>query len=83
LRARRFDELDIENVAEEIEALGRSDKRQFRRRIAEIIQHKLKLFLLPGGGIGGKMSADGTSLLPSNKPGLRACLTKAPACGRC
>jgi len=48
LRAGRFSEVDIENVAEEIESLGRSDKRQLKNRIAEIIEHKLKLYLLTG-----------------------------------
>ena len=48
LRAGRFDEVDIENVAEEIESLSRSDKRQLKNRITEIIEHKLKLFLLTG-----------------------------------
>ena len=49
LRAGQFSEVDIENVAEEIESLGRSDKRQLKNRVVEIIEHKLKLFLLVGG----------------------------------
>jgi Domain of unknown function DUF29 len=48
LREGRFDEVDVGNIAEEIESLGRSDKRQLGRRIAEIIEHKLKLDLLSG-----------------------------------
>jgi hypothetical protein len=43
LRAHRFDEVDIENVAEEIESLGRSDKRELRSCVEEIIEHLLKL----------------------------------------
>ena len=34
---------DWENVAEEIESLGRSDRRELRSRIASIIEHLLKL----------------------------------------
>jgi hypothetical protein len=47
LRAGRFDEVDIENVAGEIESLGKSDQRELRSRITEIIEHLLKLSLLP------------------------------------
>ena len=48
LRERRFDEVDVENVAEEIESLGRSDKQQLENRIIEIIEHLLKLDLMTG-----------------------------------
>lgn len=43
LRAGRFHALDIENVAEEIESLSRSDKREISSRLATIIEHLLKL----------------------------------------
>ena len=43
LRAGRFGALDIENVAEEIESLSRSDKREVVSRLATIIEHLLKL----------------------------------------
>ena len=36
-------DLDIENIAEEIDSLGRSDYRQLRSRIEEICIHLLKL----------------------------------------
>ncbi|MBV8094777.1 MAG: DUF29 domain-containing protein [Acetobacteraceae bacterium] len=35
--------LDWENLAEEIESLGRSERRELRSRIARIIEHLLKL----------------------------------------
>src|SRR5688572_3622093 len=35
--------LDWENLAEEIESLGRSDRRELRSRITTIIEHLLKL----------------------------------------
>lgn len=38
-------DLDIENILEEVESLGRSDYRQLRSRIEEICIHLLKLHL--------------------------------------
>src|ERR1041385_4763764 len=48
LRAGRFDELDIENVAEEIESLGKSQRHELRSRIMQILEHMLKLELVTG-----------------------------------
>lgn len=45
LRAGRFDLVDIDNVAEEIEALSRSDKRCIANRMATVMEHLLKLAL--------------------------------------
>lgn len=42
LRDKKMDELDFENVIEEIEALGRSEKHQLVNRLALIISHLLK-----------------------------------------
>ncbi|MBP2227023.1 hypothetical protein J2847_000290 [Azospirillum agricola] len=39
--------LDWENLAEEIESMGRSDKREVVSRLARIIEHLLKLELSP------------------------------------
>jgi len=39
--------VDWENVAEEIESLGRSDARELRSRIATIVEHLLKLEFAP------------------------------------
>jgi hypothetical protein len=39
--------VDWENVAEEIESMGRSDVRELRQRIATIIEHLLKLEFSP------------------------------------
>ena len=47
IRDGRWTDLDVENVAEEIESLGRSDKRQLRSRLTVIITHLLKLHLQP------------------------------------
>lgn len=42
IRAGKFDRIDLENVAEEIESLGKSDKRQIRSRLQVLILHLLK-----------------------------------------
>lgn len=42
LRAGRLSELDIENLAEEIESMGRSEKRELVSRLEVLIMHLLK-----------------------------------------
>ena len=42
LRERRFEELDIENIAEEIEDVGKSEQRELASRMAVLLAHLLK-----------------------------------------
>jgi len=42
LRNRKLSEIDFENIAEEIESLGRKDKRTLRSQLERLIQHLLK-----------------------------------------
>lgn len=42
LRAGRFAELDIEHIAEEIEDVGKSEKRELASRMAVLLAHLLK-----------------------------------------
>jgi len=42
LRQRKFSELDVENMAEELEGMARSDKRQLINRFAVLLAHLLK-----------------------------------------
>jgi hypothetical protein len=42
MRAGKLSEIDVENVAEEIESMGRSDKRELINRLAVLIAHLLK-----------------------------------------
>jgi len=42
IRQRRFSELDVEDVAEELEGMARSDKRQLINRFAVLLAHLLK-----------------------------------------
>ena len=47
LRARRFDELDLENLIEEVEDLSRQERRSVESYAETIIEHLLKLALSP------------------------------------
>ena len=42
VRAGRFDEVDIENIAEELETLGRSEARELKSRYRTLLLHLLK-----------------------------------------
>jgi hypothetical protein len=42
LRQRKFSELDVEKIAEELEGMARSDKRQLLNRFAVLLSHLLK-----------------------------------------
>ena len=42
LRAGRLTEADIENIAEEIESMGRSEKRELVNRLTVLLLHLLK-----------------------------------------
>ena len=47
LRSGRFDELDIESVAEEIESLGNRDRKAVRSQLQRLMMHKIKQILQP------------------------------------
>ncbi|MBC8120692.1 MAG: DUF29 domain-containing protein [Gemmatimonadaceae bacterium] len=42
IRARKWEELDIENLAEEIESLGKQQRQEVRSRLVVLIGHLLK-----------------------------------------
>ncbi|MDX2242146.1 MAG: DUF29 domain-containing protein [Leptolyngbyaceae cyanobacterium bins.302] len=42
LKARQFDQLDLDNLIDEVEALSRSDKRELRNRLRVLLSHLLK-----------------------------------------
>ena len=48
LRERRFADLDLDAVVEEIESLGRSQKHEVGSRVLRILEHLLKLDLATG-----------------------------------
>jgi hypothetical protein len=47
LRARQFTALDFDNLAEEIEALSRSQRREFKSRFTVLLMHLLKWHYQP------------------------------------
>src|SRR5260370_802145 len=47
LRAGRLEELDLENVAEEIESLGKSEHAAARSQIKRLLMHKIKQIIQP------------------------------------
>jgi hypothetical protein len=47
LRAGRFDEVDIENVAEEIASLGRAERKAVRSQLQRLMMHKIKQQIQP------------------------------------
>ena len=53
LREGRLDALDRENLAEEIESLGRSDRREIESRLRVLLAHLLKWRLQPEQRKGG------------------------------
>jgi len=42
LKTKQLDELDLENLIEEIEAMGRSEKRTLKSNLVRVFQHLLK-----------------------------------------
>ncbi len=42
LRARRFSEIDLENIAEEIESVGKSERRTLESHLSRLMTHLLK-----------------------------------------
>lgn len=42
IRAGRFDQLDLEHIADEIEDVGKSEKRELASRVAVLLAHLLK-----------------------------------------
>ncbi|MEB3122721.1 MAG: DUF29 domain-containing protein, partial [Snowella sp.] len=39
LKAKNFDELDLDNLIEEIETLGRSEKKELKSRLLVLFEH--------------------------------------------
>ncbi|MEA5616247.1 DUF29 domain-containing protein [Cronbergia sp. UHCC 0137] len=42
LKAKRFEQLDLQNLIEEIESLGRNQKKELKRRLLVLLEHLLK-----------------------------------------
>ena len=84
LRAGRLSEADIENIAEEIESVGRSEKRELESRLRVLLMHLLKWQFQPERRSGSWRATietqriDATKLLSEN-PSLKATLHETTA----
>jgi hypothetical protein len=85
LRAGRFDEVDIENVAEEIESLSRSQHAAVRSFLKILLLHKIKQIIQPErDGVSWRVSIENARQAlqdeleesPSLRPYLRENLQK-------
>jgi hypothetical protein len=48
LRERRFDDLDLDNLVDEVQSVGSSEKREIRNRLKVLLTHLLKWKFQPG-----------------------------------
>ena len=74
LREGQFSQLDIEHIAEEIEDVGKSEKRELRNRMAVLLAHLLKWQYQPG--------FQGNSwrrTIREQRRGVLACLKETPS----
>ena len=69
LRAGRLTEADIENIAEEIDSMGRSEKRELINRLAVLLVASAEV-AIPAGTTRQQLAADhrGTTLSPGGSP---------------
>ncbi len=74
LRAGRFAVADIENIAEEIESMGRGEKRELVNRLTILLMHLLKWQFQPGF-----RSASGSSSIREQRIRLRSHLQDNPS----
>jgi hypothetical protein len=78
IRAGKFDRIDIENIAEELETLGRSEARELESRYAVLLAHLLKWRYQPrlrGPSWRRSITRERTKEIPKHlaaNPGLRA-----------
>jgi hypothetical protein len=53
LRERRWDDLDLENLIDEVETVGRSNKKEIESRLVILVAHLLKWKFQPGARSSG------------------------------
>lgn len=78
IRNKRFDLLDLEHIAEEIEDVGRSEQRELASRMAVLLQHLLKWQYQP--------ARQGTSwqlTIKNQRERLQQRLKKTPSLKKC
>ena len=73
LRAGRFDLLDIEHIAEEIEDVGKSEQRELANRMALLLAHLLKWQFQPG-----RQTASWQRTINEQRKSIKKRLSKSP-----
>ncbi len=74
LRTGQLDQLDLENLAEEVEALGRQERRELRHRLAVLVGHLLKWQYQPA-----KRSRSWQSTLKVQRQEMRRLIQENPS----
>lgn len=74
LRAGRFDQLDIEHIAEEIEDVGKSEQRELASRMATLLAHLLKWEFQPE-----RRGASWQRTIKAQRDGIGRRLKKTPS----
>ena len=77
LRARRFDELDIDNIAEEIESLGKSNRLALHSQMRRLLIHQIKRRIQPK-----KETASWRRSILDSQHRIIALLSDSPSLGR-
>jgi phage gp29-like protein len=77
LRARRGDAIDWDNLAEEIESVGRRDRRELGSRLKVILLHQLKWQFQPG-----RRGSSWRSSLRAERQEIDALLKQSPSLRR-
>lgn len=77
LRERRFEQIDIEHLAEEVEAMGRSQKHEVRSRLRVLLVHLLKWKHQPR-----RRSAGWQSTMTTQRTELRDLFEQSPSLRR-
>ncbi len=77
LLERRFDEIDIESLAEEVQAMAARDRRELESRLAVILLHLLKWKCQPE-----KRSGSWDSTILTQRADLRRLLRQSPSLKR-
>ncbi len=69
-----LDALDLENIAEELEGMARSDRREIRNRLTVLLIHLLKCLVRPG-----KRSASWLGTIAEQRDGIAVLLEDSPS----
>jgi hypothetical protein len=73
IRAGRFDLLDIDHIAEEIEDVGKSEQRELANRMALLLAHLLKWEYQPG-----RQTASWQRTITEQRKGIKKRLARSP-----